>query len=102
MNMVVVVVGGLVILGIETLSTTLIVVTIENESLEDSVEVTLSTNDFVSMGSPDREVSISEASPKRRIPTVLRCSFVLEQEMRRRKISGNTNNAVNCRVSEPI
>ena len=55
------------------------------------------------MGSPEREVSISEASPKRRIPTVvLRSSWSLEQEVRRRKITGNTKNTLKSLVSEGI
>jgi len=90
----VVVVDGLVGLGSRTVSIALVVETIEVESFESVVEVKSFVGDGASIGLPDREVSISEASPKRRIPTASRCSSVLAQELMTKKISGKRKNTL--------
>ena len=92
-NKVVVVVEGLVGLGSKT-STTLVVEIAGRESLERFVEVKSSVDDLVSIGVPDREVSISEASPKRRIPTTSSCSSVLPHELLTKKINVRRENTL--------
>ena len=88
-----VVVDGLVALGNKT-STTLVVEIAGRESLERVVEVNSFVGDSFSIGLPDREVSISEASPKSRIPTTSSSSSVLAQALLTKKINGRRKNTV--------